>query len=107
MSLALAIYNTSENEFRPDVLLLDEPDAPLHPEYSKVLVEAVKKSIVEKACVKVIMTTHNPTTIALGDEFDIYQMDRNLGYPVKVSKRFALNLLTNDLENLRPLGHIF
>lgn len=28
-------------------------------------------------------------------------MDRNLGYPVKVSKRFALNLLTNDLENLR------
>ena len=101
MSLALAIYNTSENEFRPDVLLLDEPDAPLHPEYSKVLVEAVKKSIVEKACVKVIMTTHNPTTIALGDEFDIYQMDRNLGYPVKVSKRFALNLLTNDLENLR------
>lgn len=101
MSLALAIYNTSENEFRPDVLLLDEPDAPLHPEYSKVLVEAVKKSIVEKACVKVIMTTHNPTTIALGDELDIYQMDRNLGYPVKVSKRFALNLLTNDLENLR------
>ena len=101
MSLALAIYNTSENEFKPDVLLLDEPDAPLHPEYSKVLVEAVKKSIVEKACVKVIMTTHNPTTIALGDELDIYQMDRNLGYPVKVSKRFALNLLTNDLENLR------
>ena len=101
MSLALAIYNTSENEFRPDVLLLDEPDAPLHPEYSKVLVEAVKKSIVEKAGVKVIITTHNPTTIALGDESDIYQMNRDLGLPVKVSKRFALNLLTNDLENLR------
>lgn len=101
MSLALAIYNTSENEFRPDVLLLDEPDAPLHPEYSKILVDAVKKSIVEKAGVKVIITTHNPTTIALGDESDIYQMNKDLGLPIKVSKRFALNLLTNDLENLK------
>lgn len=101
MSLALAIYNTSENEFKPDVLLLDEPDAPLHPEYSKVLVEAVKKAIVEKAGVKVILTTHNPTTIALGEESDIYQMDKDSGFPIKVSKRYALNLLTNDLENFK------
>ena len=34
MSLALSIYNTKEETARPDILLLDEPDAALHPEYS-------------------------------------------------------------------------
>ena len=33
MSLALSIYNTKEETARPDMLLLDEPDAPLHPEF--------------------------------------------------------------------------
>ena len=101
MSLALAIYNVSEKEIRPDILLLDEPDASLHPEYSKVLIKSIRESIVEAAGVKTIMTTHNPTTVALANDDEIYQMDKELGYPIKVSKNAALNLLTKDLDNLR------
>ena len=100
MSLALAIYNTSENSLRPDVLLLDEPDAALHPEFSKVLLKAIDESIVKKAGVKVIISTHSPTTVALAEESWIYQMEYGL-YPRKISKKQALSILLKDLEPLR------
>ena len=101
MSLALAIYNTTEHNHKPQVLLLDEPDAPLQPEYSQVLLSAIYESIVEQAKVKVIITTHNPTTVALSPEDSLYKMDRDLGRPVKITKKEALNILTKDLDNLR------
>lgn len=101
MSLALAIYNTTEHNHKPQVLLLDEPDAPLHPEYSQVLLSAIYESIVQQAKVKVVITTHNPTTVALAPEDSLFKMDRDLGKPVKLSKKEALNILTKDLDNLR------
>lgn len=101
MSLALAIYNTTEHNHKPQVLLLDEPDAPLHPEYSQVLLSAIYESIVQHANVKVVLTTHNPTTVALAPDEAIFKMDRNLGKPVKITKNEALNILTKDLDNLR------
>lgn len=101
MSLALAIYNTTEHNHKPQVLLLDEPDAPLHPEYSQVLLSAIYESIVEQAKVKVVITTHNPTTVALSPEDSLFKMDRDLGKPVKITRKEALNILTKDLDNLR------
>lgn len=101
MSMALAIYNTTENDHKPDVLLLDEPDAPLHPEYSKVLLSAVYDSIVNRAGVKVIVTTHNPTTVAIAPEDSIYKMDKEVGYPVKITQKQALSILTKELDNVR------
>lgn len=101
MSLALAIYNTTEHNHKPQVLLLDEPDAPLHPEYSKVLLSAIYESIVIQANVKVVITTHNPTTVALAPKDSLFKMDRQLGVPVKITKSQAINILTKDLDNLR------
>lgn len=101
MSLALAIYNTAEGDNKPDVLLLDEPDAPLHPEYSRVLLSAIYDSIVNDANVTVIISTHNPTTVAFAPEHSLYKMDRESGMPIKVSKKEALYILTKDLDNLR------
>ncbi|MEZ3519990.1 MAG: ATP-binding protein [Muribaculaceae bacterium] len=101
MSLALAIYNTTEHNHKPHVLLLDEPDAPLHPEYSKVLLSAIYESIVIHANVKVVITTHNPTTVALAQEDSLFKMDRDLGVPVKITKKQAINMLTKDLDNFR------
>ena len=101
MSLALSIYNTKEVTARPDILLIDEPDAALHPEFSKVLIEAVKDSIVGEAGVKVVISTHSPVTVALAPEESIFLMDKSQGRPLKVSKQQAVNLLIRDLDNLR------
>lgn len=101
MSLALSIYNTKEEMARPDILLLDEPDAALHPEFSKVLVGAIKESIVNEAKVKVIISTHSPMTVALSPEESIFLMDKGRSKPVKISKQQAVNVLTKDLDNVR------
>ena len=46
MSLALAIYNTGGDLGKPDILLLDEPDAGLHPSMSQKMVDVLNKNIV-------------------------------------------------------------
>lgn len=101
MSLALSIYSTEEKTARPDVLLIDEPDAPLHPEYSNYLIQAIKESIVDKSGVRVIITTHSPTTVVMAPYESVFQMNRDLSMPVKVTKQQAINLLTKDLDNMR------
>lgn len=97
MSLALAIYNTRENEVKPDILLLDEPDAALHPVFSKVLLEAIQESIVKQAGVKVMISTHSPSTVALAPEESIYMMNKSLNIPEKVTRNRAVGILTQDL----------
>lgn len=101
MSLALSIYNTKEETARPDLLLLDEPDAALHPEFSKILVSAIEESIVKEAKVKVIISTHSPMTVVLAPEESIFLMDKNRSKPVKITKQQAVNILTKDLDNVR------
>ncbi len=101
MSLALSIYNSKEEMARPDVLLLDEPDAPLHPEFTKVLLSAINDSIVKEAGVKVIMSTHSPTTVALAPEDSLYLMNKEKSLPEKISKQRAVSILVQDLDNIR------
>ena len=101
MSLALSIYNTKEETAKPDVLLIDEPDAALHPEFSKVLVSAIEESIVKEAKVKVIISTHSPLTVAFSPEESIFLMDKACSKPVRITKQQAVNILTKDLDNIR------
>lgn len=101
MSLALAIYNTKEEGTRPDILLLDEPDAPLHPQFSKVLIDSALESIVKSAGVKVVITTHSPSTVALAPEDSIFRMNKNTSRPEKIAKQQAISILTRDIDNLR------
>lgn len=101
ISLAIAIFNANDNGYKLDMLLLDEPDAALHPDFSKILVDALKTSLVEKAGIKVIITTHSPSTVALCDEQSLYQMDKDLGHPVKTTKEASVASLTRDIPNLK------
>lgn len=101
MSLALSVYNSNEEMARPDVLLLDEPDAPLHPEFSKVFIASVIESIVKHAGVKVVISTHSPTTVAIAPEDSLFRMNKDLGRPEKITKEQAINILIQDLENVR------
>lgn len=101
MSLALAIYNTNEEGVKPDYLLLDEPDAALHPEFTGLLINSIKESIVDKAGVKVIITTHSPSSVAITSEEFIYKMDKSLGRPAKICKQEAISILTKGISNLK------
>jgi energy-coupling factor transporter ATP-binding protein EcfA2 len=100
MSLAMAIYNSDTNCQKPDLLLIDEPDAGLHPSMSKNMVSVLHEFIVEKLDIPVVITTHSPTTIAALDGVEIYEKERNVDVPKKISKEHALSLLTSDIPFL-------
>jgi predicted ATPase len=101
MALALAIYNTQEGGSKPDLLLLDEPDAPLHPEFSKLLIETLIETIVGKSGVNVIITTHSPSTVAMAPDNCVFEIDRNTKIPHLVSNPRALEILTEGIDYLR------
>ncbi|WP_219495086.1 AAA family ATPase [Proteus terrae] len=101
MSLALAIYNTLEDGSRPELLLLDEPDAPLHPQYSRLMIETVIETIVERAGVKVVMTTHSPTTVAIAPDNSVYELNRDTKIPTMISPGKAVTILTKGIDFLR------
>jgi ABC-type lipoprotein export system ATPase subunit len=101
MSIALAIYNTQEGGAKPELLLLDEPDAPLHPQYSKLLIDTLFEKIVKEAGVNVIMTTHSPSTVAMAPDNSVYQMDRKSKTPHLISNAQGLSILTEGIEYLK------
>lgn len=101
MSLALAIYNSREGGARPELLLLDEPDAPLHPEYSRLLIETVIETIVERTGVKVVMTTHSPATVAMAPDNSVFEISRDVKIPTMVSNSRAVAILTQGIGFLR------
>lgn len=94
MSLALALYNSNfELEF-PRVLLLDEPDASLHPLMSKQFLNVLQTVFVRDKASKVIMTTHSPSTVAIANEESLFVMNRVGQRLEKTSKDKALKILT-------------
>lgn len=100
MSLLLALYNSKTDTQFPQVLLLDEPDSSLHPSMTQQMLDVLQNVFVKEKGVKVIMTTHSPSTIALTPEISIYRMDRKLGRLVKEEKGKAIKSLTKGLNSL-------
>ena len=103
MSFALCIYNSQEKcqeKVFPKLLLLDEVDAPLHPSMTRSLLDTIQNVLVRGNNVAVILTTHNPSTVALAPEESIYAM--NTGEPriEKVSRNHAISLLTTGVPTL-------
>lgn len=74
MSLALAIYNSTGIDGRSEMLILDEPDAPLHPSMSKLMIEIIEEEIVKKHNTPVLLSTHSPTTIACSPANALYKI---------------------------------
>ncbi len=103
MALGLSTYTFQFGQKKPDLLLLDEPDAPLHPGFSKLLVEIVEEIIVGHAGIPVIMTTHSPSTLAMAQEDAIYEMNPREKKLRKAQKSSAIRSLSSGIEHL----HIF
>lgn len=101
MSLALAIYITKSDYDKPELLLLDEPDAALHPSMTQKMVQIIKHHIVYKSKIPTIITTHSPTTVIASDGIAIYQMTRGNSIPEKVSTQKAIELLSGEIPFLK------
>ncbi|MES2748315.1 MAG: ATP-binding protein [Bacteroidota bacterium] len=101
MSLALAIYNTGGDMGKPDILLLDEPDAGLHPSMSKMMVDILNKNIVVDNKIPTLISTHSPTTIIASDGIAIYQMIRGNNTPTKIPTQQAVEILSSDIPFLK------
>ncbi|HBR1446546.1 TPA: AAA family ATPase [Klebsiella pneumoniae] len=78
--LALAIFNSQYHNntasIIPKILLMDEPDAFLHPKMVLKLYETLT-SFKNKFNFFIIITTHSPTTVALAPNDSIYLVDKN------------------------------
>ncbi|QEM11851.1 ATP-binding protein [Mucilaginibacter rubeus] len=106
MSLVFALYNSeleknsNESQF-PEVILFDEPDASLHPSLTKNFLQVIQDVFIKDNKVKVIMTTHSPSTIALSPIDSIFLMKN--GNLELVNKDDAIISLTEGLSNLTIL----
>jgi energy-coupling factor transporter ATP-binding protein EcfA2 len=101
MSLALAIYNSKGDSGKPDILLIDEPDAGLHPSMSKMMVSVLKENIVEQNKIPTVITTHSPTTVISCEGVAIYQLVRGKSIPVKTPIQQAVEILSSDIPFLK------
>jgi hypothetical protein len=98
ISLMFYLYNSQEKNIFPKLLLLDEPDAHLHPSMSQQFLNVIKNVLVDKFNVQLIMTTHSPSTVMLAPEESIYEMSRVEPRILKSpSKNHSVSLLTAGL----------
>lgn len=100
MALVASIYKSRTDKNFPDILLLDEVDASLHPAMMKNMLDVIQKIFVKEG-VKVILVSHSPTTIALAPEESIYVMNKSGRNRIeKKSKQDALAILTQGFATL-------
>lgn len=91
----------AENLKYPDLLVLDEPDANLHPEMTKILIDLLYGTFVKKLGMKVLMTTHSPSTVALCPDECLFELQNDPVCVLRpVEKDEALKLLTGFIPTL-------
>ncbi|MGN8139219.1 ATP-dependent nuclease [Paraburkholderia sp. 22099] len=104
MSFALCLYYAKDKrqivEY-PQVLLFDEIDAPLHPSMTQSLLRTIETVLVDQHKIKVILTTHSPSTVALAPEESLYAMRKgDINRLAKTSKDSALSILMEGVPSL-------
>lgn len=98
ISLIFYLFNSQENNLFPKLFLLDEPDAHLHPSMTQQFLNVIKNVLVDKFGVKVIMTTHSPSTVIFSPVEAIFEMSRTEPRITKSpSKNHSVSLLTAGL----------
>ncbi|MBO7749311.1 AAA family ATPase [Burkholderia pseudomallei] len=76
LSIVLWRFLAETYEHHFDILLMDEPDAHLHPSMVKQYMHILKSVMVDQYGARVILTTHSPTTVALAPEGSVFELRR-------------------------------
>jgi predicted ATP-binding protein involved in virulence len=100
IALVIAMYNVQNAIGFPEALLLDEPDASMHPSMTKFFFKIVHRIFVQEKKIKVIITTHSPTTVVLAPEESLYLISRTDPMISHVTKDKAIKALTVDIPTL-------
>lgn len=91
----------------PQFLLLDEPDAHLHPSLTCRFLDVIQKVFVEERGVRVSMTTHSPSTVALTPDKNLFEMRKtNPRIQPAVSKARAVAILTDGFVAVQKATQI-
>ncbi|HHT9138628.1 MAG TPA: AAA family ATPase, partial [Candidatus Wunengus sp. YC60] len=107
MALVASVYKSSADKHFPDLLLLDEVDASLHPSMMKNMLDVIERIFLQQG-VKVILITHSPTTLALAPENSIYVMNMSgINRIEKKSKQEALSILTQGFATIEQGLRLF
>jgi ABC-type multidrug transport system ATPase subunit len=96
-------YSTSLEASRYGLILLDEPDAHLHPDFVKRFFRVIE-TISATNC-RIALTTHSPTTVALAPEDSLFIMRApGAGAPEPTSRSDALVSLLSGVPSLSVIA---
>ena len=93
-SLFVAMYTTHSLEHLPSLIIFDEPDAYLHPSLCSTMLKVIRDVLIGEHGIKVIMTTHSPTTVAMLPETSLYCM-KDGHWCMVLKKEFCCSLYKN------------
>ena len=106
-ALALCMLKGKYDNIFPQLLMLDEIDATLHPSMIENMLSVIKEILLPKQ-VKVILATHSPTTVALSPENAIFLVNSSGPNRItKSNKKDALEILTEGYMTLEEGIKIF
>ena len=101
LSIASVIMGESrgyKDKLKPRAIVLDEPDAHLHPNYCSLLMKIIKEVFVEEYKMIVFISTHSPITLAVSNvEFGV-EMSNGQSIPQAID--ISVKKLLADLPYL-------
>jgi energy-coupling factor transporter ATP-binding protein EcfA2 len=98
LQLILWLFTAGKEGIFPKLLILDEPDAHLHPSMTQQFLDVISEVLVNKHGVRVIISTHSPSTVALAPDGSVFQIERDAPSIVPVTSRSdIISVLTAGL----------
>lgn len=99
VSLVFWLFNSKDKGIFPKILLLDEPDAHLHPSMTWQFLYILDNVLCKEFGVRVIMTTHSSSTVAIAPENALFIMTSSEPRIKKTGKDSALGILTSGVPS--------
>lgn len=106
-ALALCLFKSKTDKIFPELLLLDEIDASLHPSMIKNLLNVIQLVLLNQGT-KVILASHSPTTLAIAEEESIFVVNKEGENRVeKCDRKDALEILTEGVMTIEKGIKVF